>query len=107
MTIQPLGKITVTTPGTPVRVTSQTGLRASRMLFATDPSDTGAIYLGVAGMVKATRAGVIRVFTAPGTGPQDGLVLQTDRQTVNPGDYYIDADNAGQGLLVTLWLSTP
>jgi hypothetical protein len=56
------GKIAVLTPGTPVRVTSDTSIRAHRIRFAVVIGETGRVFLGVAGMNKATGAGILREF---------------------------------------------
>ena len=72
-----LGKTAVPTPGTPVRVTSDTTIRAHRNRFAVAIGETGRVFLGVAGMNKASGAGVVKEFwpTGAGGGVADELVL--------------------------------
>ena len=73
------GKIAVPAPGTPVRVTSDVNLRAVRLRFAVVIGETGRVFLGVAGMNKATGAGVLKEFwpTGAGGGIADELVLES------------------------------
>ncbi len=103
------GKIAVPTPGTPVRVTTDTNLRVSRMRFASLIGEIGRVFLGVAGMNKSTGAGVIKEFwpTGAGGGIADAFEvcaeqrdLVDDRHMLAPSDYYVDANTAGEGLIV-------
>jgi hypothetical protein len=102
------GKIAVAAPGTPVRLTSDETLRAVRLRFATLIGETGRVFLGVAGMNKSTGAGVIKEFwpTGVGGGVADDLVLESPNG-LRPGDYWIDANVAGEGLIVAYWVPTP
>jgi hypothetical protein len=79
-----LGKIAVPTPGTPVRVTSDTSIRAHRIRFAVAIGDTGRVSFGVQGMNKSTAGGDLR-----------------------PSDHYADANTAGEGLIVVYWVWVP
>ena len=102
------GKIAVPTPGTPVRVTSDVNLRAVRLRFAVVIGETGRVFLGVAGMNKATGAGVLKEFwpTGAGGGTADELVLESVNG-LRPADYYVDANVAGEGLIVAYWVPAP
>jgi len=102
------GKVAVVAPGTPVRLTSDETLRAVRLRFATLIGETGRVFLGVAGMNKATGVGVIKEFwpTGVGGGVADDLVLES-ANGLRPGDYWIDANVAGEGLIVAYWVPTP
>ena len=101
------GKIAVPTPGTPVRVTTNTDLRASRLRFAAVIGETGRVFLGIAGMNKADGTGVIKEFwpTGAGGGIADALEVWAtdDRHLLSPSDYYVDANNGGEGLIVAYW----
>jgi len=101
------GKIAVSTPGTPVRVTTNTDLRASRLRFAAVIGETGRVFLGVAGMNKADGTGVIKEFwpTGAGGGIADAFEVWAtdDRHLLSPADYYVDANNGGEGLIVAYW----
>ena len=103
--IQPLGLITVPTPGTPVPVSAQ-NLPAVRAYFQGQIGGVGKVYLGVAGMSKASGAGVMKVFWPTGAG--GGIPDQYTIDGLRAGDedldmsvFYIDADNAGEGLRAT------
>ncbi|GIW55476.1 MAG: hypothetical protein KatS3mg082_1880 [Nitrospiraceae bacterium] len=104
-----LGRIAVPTPGTPVRVTSDISIRAHRIRFAVVIGETGRVFLGVAGMNKATGAGVVKEFwpTGAGGGVADELVLESASGELRPADYYVDANTAGEGLIVAYWVWAP
>jgi hypothetical protein len=56
----------------------------------------------------AAKSGVIRVFSEPGFGPQDGEVLPPGRgggNVLRVSDYWIDADVAGEGVIVTCFVA--
>lgn len=108
MTFFSLGKIPVPTPGTRVRVTSDESIAAARIQIAVDPANTGKCYVGSSTLNKTTLAGCVRVFTAPGDGPQDGLLVPPMPGGGNVhrlADYYVDADVAAEGLLVAYWVA--
>lgn len=105
-----LGKISVPTPGTPVRLTTDVNLRVARLRFAVVVGETGRVFLGVAGMNKATGAGVIKEFwpTGAGGGIADELVVESPNgDLLRPADYWIDANVAGEGLIVAYWVWVP
>lgn len=104
-----LGKIAVPAPGTSVRVTSDTTIRAHRIRFAVAIGETGRVFLGVQGMNKATGAGVVKEFwpTGAGGGVADELVIESAAGELRPSDYYVDANSAGEGLIVAYWVWVP
>lgn len=104
-----LGRIAVSTPGTPVRVTSDTSIRAHRIRFAVVIGETGRVFLGVDGMNKATGASVVKEFwpTGAGGGVADELVLESAAGDLRPSDYFVDANTAGEGLIVAYWTWVP
>jgi len=104
-----LGKIPVTVPGAPVQVTSDTSIRAHRIRFAVAIGETGRVFLGVQGMNKATGAGVVKEFWPTGAGGSvaDELVLESEAGELRPSDYYVDANTAGEGLMVVYWTWVP
>ena len=59
-----LGRVNVTTPGTAVRLAT-VPTRCSRIRVSVVSGLTGKMYLGTAGLVGSTYAGVIK-----GTGPE-------------------------------------
>lgn len=105
-----MGKVAVVAPGTPVRVTTDLTRRVAAISFTAVPGASGAIYIGGAGMVKATLVQVARKMTIPSAG----VACDTFLVPMIPGggaihlhvlaDYWIDADGAGDGPLVTYWL---
>ena len=106
MNANPLGKITVATPGTLVQLSTNTSLRASKIYFQVIPGLTGKGYIGKSGMVRATLANVIRVLWPNASGGfSDSFFLEShqDADSLNLSEYYIDMDVAGEGLLVTYW----
>lgn len=104
------GKIAVLAPGTPVRLSSDENLRVNRLRFAGVVGEVGRVFLGVAGMNKATSAGVIKEFwpTGAGGGVADEFVIESPNgDLLRPADYYIDANSAGEGLIVAYWTWVP
>ena len=107
-----LGLILVPTPGTPVRVSTNTNLRVAQMMVRTVPGFTGRTYLGLAGMSKsaAGKPGVIRILSEPPAhGAQDGEDLPPNTQgqgnLLSPSDYWLDADVANEGVVVTCYIA--
>jgi hypothetical protein len=107
MQARSFGKIAVPTPGTPVRLTTDTTLRVARLRFAAVIGETGRVFLGVAGMNKATGAGVIKEFwpTGAGGGVADQIEITAieNRHLLTPADYYVDANTATEGLIASSW----
>ncbi len=109
---QPFGPVVVTTPGTPVPLTSQ--MVASGICLATDHipvnklnlkpltmnhsggGNTGNVYIGFAGMNKATGFNLL-VTIAPG-GPDFSITNNIDADVYALETFLIDADNAGDGV---------
>jgi hypothetical protein len=102
MTISPLGKITVTTAGTPVQITA-TPTACYGFIVSPDIANAGATHFGVAGLVKATRAGVIRTFLKPAaTGEGDYIrITSPGGNILNLADYWIDAETSADAMLVS------
>ncbi len=103
------GKASVPVPGTPVRLSADSTLRVSRLRFAPVIGEVGRVFLGVAGMNKATGAGVVKEFwpTGAGGGVADELVIDSPNGDLRPADYYIDVNTAGEGLIVAYWIWVP
>ena len=101
-----MGKLTVATPGTPVRLTVNQPdptavLGINSFVVQALPANTGSIYLGLIGMSRATLANVVGIITAPTGGglPQYGAVLTYSPGGIDLRTLYIDADVAGEGVL--------
>ncbi|WP_321471124.1 hypothetical protein [uncultured Paludibaculum sp.] len=101
-----LGKVSVATPGTAVPLSPVPlfvrGFRAEAVVAA-----TGRVYLGVAGLNRTTKAGFIKQFAAPAAGVNSTSdAIRQDGYSGNHIDlskFMVDADVAGEGLLVSYW----
>ena len=106
MIINCLGRVNVSVAGTPVPLTTNPAITASKLLVQVIPGLTGKTYFGSASMAKATLAGVARILwpnTAGGFSESFFLESQDGANSIRLKDYAIDADVAGEGLLVTYW----
>jgi hypothetical protein len=106
MTVTSLGRLNVTTPGTPVPVSTDPTVRAAKIYFQVLPGLTGKGYIGKKGMVRASLTNVIRVLAPnPTGGLSDSFFLesQQDADVLNLSEYYIDMDVAAEGLLISYW----
>jgi hypothetical protein len=106
MTINCLGKLSVPTPGTPVPLTTDPTITASKVFFQVIPGLTGKTYVGKPSMTKGTLAGVARILWPNSTGGFSEnfyIEAQDARDSIRVADYAVDADVAGEGLLVTYW----
>jgi hypothetical protein len=52
---------------------------------------------------------VVKEFwpTGAGGGVADELVLESAAGELRPADYYVDANTAGEGLIVAYWIWVP
>jgi hypothetical protein len=100
MTMTTLGRVNVATPGTPVPLATDPSITASKLFVQAVPGLTGKTYLGTPTMSKTTLAGVARVLSS---GDSFFLESQDGADTIRLKDYAIDADVAGEGLLVSYW----
>ncbi len=107
MRAKSFGKIAVPTPGTLVRLTTDTTLRVARLRFAVVIGETGRVFVGVAGMTKANGTGVIKEFWPTGAGggvaDQIDIAAIDNRHLLAPADYHIDANTANEGLIASYW----
>lgn len=106
MTHTSLGRVNVSTPGTPVALSTSPTQRVSKLFVQVIPGLTGKCYLGKPGMNKTTLAGVSRVLwpnASGGFSDQFFLEAQDGKNSIPLSEYSIDADVAGEGLLVTYW----
>jgi hypothetical protein len=106
MTQTSMGRVNVSTPGTPVTLSTNPSQRVSKLFLQVIPGLTGKTYLGKPGMNKSTLAGVTRILWPNSTGgPSDQFFLETQDGTdsIPLSQYAIDADVPGEGLLVTYW----
>jgi hypothetical protein len=106
MIINCMGRVNVPVSGTPVPLTTNPAITASKLFVQVIPGLTGKTYFGSATMAKATLAGVARVLwpnTSGGFSETFFLESQDGANSIRLLDYAIDADVAGEGLLVTYW----
>lgn len=106
MNINCQGRINVPTPGTPVPLSTDPTATASKLFFQVIPGLTGKMYVGNPGMNKATLSSVGRVlWPNPTGGFSDSFYIEAQDGTnsIRLFEYTIDADVAGEGLLVTWW----
>jgi hypothetical protein len=109
MALHSLGKIAVGSPGTPVQITVNQSTPSSRIgcqaiMVQTLPTNTGKIYVGLAGMNKTTLAQVLAILAVPtvNTIPAYSATLSYAPGGLNAADLYIDADNGGEGALAVI-----
>ena len=106
MNINCKGRINVATPGTPVPLSTDPKATASKLFFQVIPGLTGKTYVGAPAMSKATLASVARVLwpnSAGGFSETFYIESQDGDNSIRLAEYAIDADVAGEGLLVTWW----
>ena len=106
MTINTLGRVNVATPGTPVSLTGNTSITANKLFFQVIPGLTGKTYIGTKSLTKSTLAGVARILwpnSAGGFSETFSVESQDGVNSIRVCDYSIDADVAGEGLLVSYW----
>jgi hypothetical protein len=106
MTHTSLGRVNVSTPGTPVTLSTNPTQRVSKLFFQVIPGLTGKAYIGKPGMNKSTLNGVSRILAPNATGgisDQFFLETQDGEDSIPLTEYAIDVDVAGEGLLVTYW----
>ncbi len=106
MIVNNLGRVSVPHPGTPVPLTANPAITASKVFVQAIPGLTGQTYFGSPTMVKATLAGVTRVLAPnPAGGLSENFFLESQdgRNSIQLAEYAIDANVANEGLLVTYW----
>jgi hypothetical protein len=104
-----LGKVTVTTPGILSRATKNEADPTARVacqtvMFQQWPGNTGKIYIcDRSTAVASTGVGVIAILPIPSTSnfPATGGGIATAPDPLNATDFYIDAEVAGEGVLVS------
>lgn len=112
----PLGKVVVTTAGTRERTTKNgfpsppgggaplgstaEGLRCQSIQFQALPTNTGKIYIGDETLVASTGVGVHAVLSS--AGERQGFSIPMAANALHVELFYLDADNSGEGVYVTL-----
>lgn len=105
------GPLVVATPGTPVRASvlvtapdNPASYKVHAVLMQARPSNVGKVYIGMLGLNRATLAGVATVLAIP---TANSLAAFSVAHTISPAgvdlsDLWLDADNAGDGVLLTV-----
>ena len=101
--LKSLGKVTVATAGTPVKVTPAI-TRCHSILVEVLPTNTGKIYIGDSTMNKSTLVVVFAILAIPTTN-----ILQSFSATLSyapdafdASKIFLDADVNGEGALVSI-----
>ena len=106
MTVTTLGRVNVTTPGTPVPLSTDPEQKVSKIYFQVIPGLTGKGYIGKSNMSRTTLNGVIRVLWPNASGGfSDSFAVQSTNgaNSLVLSEYFVDMDVAGEGLLISHW----
>ena len=110
--ISSVGKFTVTTPGTLVRLTSGQTTPAAKyschaIMVQALPANVGKVYIGTSAMSRAALTGLYAILPLPSTTsiPVFTAALTLAPNSLNLADLFIDADNANDGVIVTLLIN--
>ena len=107
--IQAIGKLTVATPGTPVRATVNNAnpaetVRIHGFLFQAPRSNVGIVYIGKEDMDRTTLVGVLGMLAIPTDNslPSFSAALTISPNGLMQEELYVDADEAGDGAILTI-----
>lgn len=105
MTLASLGKITVPTPGTPVRI-SANSIICNKIILHPLPANLGvSVSVGSSNVNAATYVGAVVTFIKPGaTGVLDFRFIEFEEGSGDPLDLstlWVDATTAGDGVIVS------
>jgi hypothetical protein len=106
MTLTSLGRVNVVSPGTPVPLSTDPKLRVTKVFFQSVPGLTGKCYIGTPAMSKSTLSQAIRVLvpaTNAAIADQFEISARDGRDSIYLNQFAVDADVAGEGLLVSYW----
>ncbi|MEP6715561.1 MAG: hypothetical protein ABJC09_08290 [Terriglobia bacterium] len=102
---QPIGPVKVTTPGTAVSLVATLIANSlcapgepvcvNKIDIQALPANTGSVYIGFAGMNRATLANVIAVLRS---GQDWSVTNNVGINTYSADTMFIDADNPGEGV---------
>lgn len=111
MSMLSLGKVTVAAAGTITRATVNQANPAAQIScqsisFQALSTNTGKIYVGLSSLVKATLVGGLDVIAAPTTNLLPAYVVSSlSAAGLNAADFWLDADNSGEGVLIGLYVA--
>lgn len=101
MTAVSLGLIT-DTAGAATRLTTDTSIRACKIMFRARNANTGIVNVGVNGFT-AGGAGMIGEVLKPASGYSDQIMLESENNELYPADYAVKPATNGEGVYVTYW----
>jgi hypothetical protein len=107
--IQSLGKL-LPTPGTPVRATQNiiaapdSRLAVHGVMFQALPTNTGRVYIGTQTLNRFAFTGLYAILAVPAGSalPTFSTALTLAPNAINVADFWVDVDNGGDGVLVTV-----
>lgn len=107
---QPLGKLVVVTPGTPVALATLLSAagrpgQIHAIMFQALPTNTGVVYVGDQTMVASSYTGLFGIIgapTAPNVFPSLSIAHTIAPNGLNTNTYFVDADQGGDGVIVTI-----
>lgn len=96
--------VNVPTPGTPVRVTTDTSIVAHRVFVHPKPANAGIVYFGNSALNKSTLAGLIHKPLISDQAAEIDMVAHQGSDVFRLSDFYVDADTANDGVLITYYV---
>lgn len=110
--IRSLGKFTVAVAGQLTRVTNsapdfQNDARVHGILIQALPDNVGRVYIGASDMSRAARTGLYGMLATPTANilPTFAAALTISPNALKFTDFYIDADNANDGVIVCVLIA--
>lgn len=108
-----LGKVTVTTSGTPVRLTNaqstpSTRVQCHAIMVQVLPSNTGRIVIGDGSSVNASTyvsANAILAIPTNNILPSANVGISEAPNAINAADYWIDSTVNGDGVIVSILIA--
>lgn len=100
------GKILIPTPGQPVQVQAPVIMNppsCHAVIIEALPSNSGKIYIGLVGLDKVSLAQVLVILPIPTVNllPTFSIALTVAGNAINVGSLYLDAEVAGEGVLLS------
>lgn len=106
--LEALGRTRVTSAGTPVAIAASIPASinpqtAHAIIIEALPTNVGKVYIGKSTLNKSTFVGVLVVLPTPTANsiPTFSLAVTQAANAIKLSDFYIDADNANDGVIVT------
>jgi hypothetical protein len=103
MQVISLGKITVSSAGTPVQASS-TSILAHKVIIEPLSTNSGKSYVGTSAITVSSGAGLIKTFLAvAASGINDQLVISAGDQgnSIDVSQFWFDVATNGQGFIVS------